>query len=126
MNRTTPTRNDNAGLSSALIAASSGGNNMNNTTNTTNALPKLTCLVTGKNRNSNIKYLEAKALRLGVSVDVVINNYVSRDALKLLRKGQSFEQVQQTVGIAEGFVATNLTATKIDELLRLNAKGKHS
>jgi len=123
MNRTKPTKDVNAGLSGALIAVSSGGNNMNNTTNT---LPKLTCLVTGKSRNSNIKYLEAKALRLGVNVDVVINSYVSRDALKLLRKGQSFEQVQQTVGTAEGFVATNLTATKLDELLRLNAKGKHS
>jgi hypothetical protein len=123
MNRTKPTKDVNAGLSGALIAVSSGGNNMNNTTNT---LPKLTCLVTGKSRNSNIKYLEAKALRLGVSVDVVINSYVSRDALKLLRKGQSFEQVQQAVGTAEGFVATNLTATKLDELLRLNAKGKHS
>ena len=123
MNRTKPTKDVNAGLSGALIAVSSGGNNMNNTTNT---LPKLTCLVTGKSRNSNIKYLEAKAIRLGVNVDVVINSYVSRDALKLLRKGQSFEQVQQTVGTAEGFVATNLTATKLDELLRLNAKGKHS
>ena len=99
---------------------------VNTDTKTNKTLPKLKCLVTGRNRTSNIKYLEAKALRLGVDLDVVINSYVSRDALKLLRKGQSFEQVQQTVGTAEGFVATNLTATKLDELLRLNAKGKHS
>jgi hypothetical protein len=96
---------------------------MNNTTNKT--LPKLTCLVTGKNRNSNIKYLEAKASRLGVDVDVIINNYVSRDALKLLRTGKSFEQVRQEVAPIDGFTPRTPTVEHA-ELLRLNSKGKHS
>ena len=97
---------------------------MNNTTNT-DTLPKLTCLVTGRSRNSNIKYLEAKALRLGVSLDVVINSYVSRDALKLLRSGKTIEQVRIELGTAEGFVPS-ASAIKSEELLRLNGKGKHS
>jgi len=81
--------------------------------------------VTGRTRTSNIKYLEAKALRLGVDLDVVMNSYVSRDALKLLRKGNSFEQVRATVGTVEGFVPSTPTI-QLDELLRLNAKGKHA
>ena len=97
---------------------------MNNTTNT-DTLPKLTCLVTGRSRNSNINYLEAKALRLGVSLDVVINSYVSRDALKLLRSGKTIEQVRTELGTAEGFVLST-PAIKSEELLRLNGKGKHS
>jgi phosphotransferase system IIB component len=98
---------------------------VNTDTKTNKTLPKLQCLVTGRNRTSNIKYLEAKALRLGVDLDVVINSYISRDALKLLRKGESFEQVRATVGTVEGFVPST-PAIELNELLRLNAKGKHS
>lgn len=97
---------------------------MNNTTNT-DTLPKLTCLVTGRSRNSNIKYLEAKALRLGASLDVVMNSYVSRDALKLLRSGKTIEQVRVELGTVEGF-APSMPTIKSEELLRLNGKGKHS
>ena len=97
---------------------------MKNNTNT-DTLPKLTCLVTGKTRNSNIKYLDAKAVRLGVDVDSIIKSYVSRDALKLLRKGKTITEVRQELGIAEGFVPTN-PAYNLEELLRLNSKGKHS
>jgi hypothetical protein len=45
---------------------------------------KLTCLVTGKSRATNQKYLEGKATRLGVSVEDIVNNYVSKDGLKQL------------------------------------------
>jgi len=91
----------------------------------TDTLPKLTCLVTGKTRNSNIKYLDAKAVRLGVDVDTIIKSYVSRDALKLLRTGKTFEQVRQELGTVEGFVSSNPSIT-VEDLLRLNSKGKHS
>ena len=97
---------------------------MKNNTNT-NTLPKLTCLVTGRSRNSNIKYLDAKAVRLGMDVDTIIKSYVSRDALKLLRKGKTFEQVRQELGTVEGFVPSNSSIT-VEDLLRLNSKGKHS
>lgn len=91
----------------------------------TDTLPKLTCLVTGKTRNSNIKYLDAKAVRLGVDVDTIIKSYVSRDALKLLRQGKTIEQVRQELGTAEGFVSST-SSINLEELLRLNSKGKHS
>ena len=123
MNDTNTTKDVKAGRSGTSGVIRSGGN-MNNTTNT-DTLPKLTCLVTGRSRNSNIKYLEAKALRLGVSLDVVINSYVSRDALKLLRSGKTIEQVRIELGTTEGFVPST-PAIKSEELLRLNGKGKHS
>ena len=96
---------------------------MNNTKS--NTLPKLVCQVTGKSRTSNIKYLEAKALRTGVTVDQLVNNYVSREAIKLLRKGQTLEQVRKELGVAEGFNASNFS-TNVEELIRINSKGKHS
>jgi hypothetical protein len=96
-------------------------NNTNTNTNT-DTLPKLTCLVTGKTRTSNIKYLEAKALRLGVNVDVLINNYVVREAIKLLRQGKSFDEIRSVVSTAEGFKPSSATITN-EELIRLNSKG---
>lgn len=45
---------------------------------------KLTCLVTGKTRATNQKYLEAKAGRLNVTVEDIVKNYVSKDGLKQL------------------------------------------
>lgn len=94
---------------------------MKNNTNT-DTLPKLVCLVTGKTRTSNIKYLEAKALRLGVNADVLVNNYVVREAIKLLRQGKSFDEIRSIIGTVEGFKPSNI-ATKNEELIRLNSKG---
>lgn len=45
---------------------------------------KLTCLVSGKSRATNQKYLEAKASRLGVTVQDIVSNYVSKEGLKQL------------------------------------------
>lgn len=45
---------------------------------------KLTCLVTGKSRATNGKYLQAKAERLNVTVDTIVSNYVSKEGLKQL------------------------------------------
>ena len=50
---------------------------------------KLVCQVTGKARATNQNYLNAKATRLGVTVDEIINNYVSKDGLKQLQNDQT-------------------------------------
>jgi hypothetical protein len=50
---------------------------------------KLVCQVTGKDRATNQNYLNAKATRLGVTVDEIINNYVSKEGLKQLQNDQS-------------------------------------
>lgn len=51
---------------------------------TGNPTLKLTCLVTGATRATNMKYLQSKAERLGVTVDEIVNNYVSKAGLKQL------------------------------------------
>jgi hypothetical protein len=112
-------------LADQSFEALNRGIKMNNTIKTNKTLPKLTCLVTGNSRTSNIKYLEAKAIRLGVDVDTLINNYVSRDALKLLRTGKTLEQVRAELSVAEGFTPST-PAAKVEELIRINSKGKHS
>jgi len=50
---------------------------------------KLVCQVTGKARATNQNYLNAKAARLGVTVDEIISNYVSKEGLKQLQNDQS-------------------------------------
>jgi hypothetical protein len=50
---------------------------------------KLVCQVTGKSRATNQNYLNAKATRLGVTVDAIINNYVSKEGLKQLQNDQT-------------------------------------
>lgn len=50
---------------------------------------KLVCQVTGKARATNQNYLNTKASRLGVTVDEIINNYVSKEGLKQLQSDQT-------------------------------------
>ena len=45
---------------------------------------KLTCLVTGETRITNKSYLESKANKLNVSIDEIVDNYVSTEGLKQL------------------------------------------
>jgi hypothetical protein len=52
---------------------------------------KLICQVTGKTRATNQNYLNAKATRLGVTVDEIINNYVSKEGLKQLQADSSLK-----------------------------------
>jgi hypothetical protein len=47
---------------------------------------KLTCLVTGQTRATNLKYLDAKAQRLGITVDEIVKNYVSKQGLATLEQ----------------------------------------
>lgn len=45
---------------------------------------RLTCLVNGSKRATNIKYVEKKARKLGVSVEDISENYISKEGLKML------------------------------------------
>lgn len=58
---------------------------------TGNPMLKLKCLVTGKTRPSNINYLTKKAERLGVSVDMIINSYVSKGSLDQISTSPQFD-----------------------------------
>lgn len=60
---------------------------------------KLTCTITGKSRPTNQKYLEAKAQRLGVSVEMLIKNYVSKEGLaQLTQDNPRFEELMKING----------------------------
>ena len=50
---------------------------------------KLVCQVTGKSRATNQNYLNAKATRLGVTVEEILSNYVSKEGLKQLENDNS-------------------------------------
>ena len=63
---------------------------------------KLICQITSKTRATNQNYLNSKASRLGVTVDEIINNYVSKEGLKQLQAD------------------ANLKADTREQLLRLN------
>ena len=54
---------------------------------------KLTCMITGKSRNTNTAYLDKKAQNAG-SVEAFVENYVSRSAAKLLRQGKTVDQIR--------------------------------
>jgi len=84
-----------------------GGNNMNNITKSAKT-PVLTCLVTKTFRNTNMEYIQNKAERAGVSVDEIIANYVSREVLKNLRRGN----------------LQGLTQEQATRIIRLNGKQK--
>jgi hypothetical protein len=76
---------------------------------------KLVCQVTGKARATNQNYLNAKATRLGVTVDQIINNYVSKEGLKQLQNDQSIaaDRKEQLLKINGG---TRQRAAKVVEL----------
>ena len=76
---------------------------------------KLICQITGKVRATNQNYLNSKANRLGVTVDEIINNYVSKQGLKQLQadtnlKADNREQLLRHNG------GTRLRASKTVEL----------
>lgn len=72
--------------------------NSNTATKATNKTPVLTCIVTGKTRNTNQEYLQNKADKAGTTVEEIVSNYVSREVLKNLRTGnlQGLSQEQAT------------------------------
>jgi hypothetical protein len=64
-------------------------------TGTGNPQLKLTCVITGKKRTTNQNYLNIKSTRLGVSVEDVFNNYVSKEGLKQLTSDTAFDPVKK-------------------------------
>jgi len=84
---------------------------MTNNTNTNtkqNKTPVLTCLVTKTNRPTNLEYLQNKASKAGVTVEEIVSNYVSREVLKNLRRGE----------------LQGLTQEQANRIIRLNGKQK--
>lgn len=56
---------------------------------------KLTCQVTGNSRPTNQKYLDAKAQKLGVSVEDLMKNYVSKAGLVQIIADETYANREQ-------------------------------
>jgi len=86
------------------------------------ASPKLTCLITGKVRPSNEKYLASKAEKKGVSVEYFTQNYVCKQAAKRLRAGMSVEAVRAEL---DAEVSTPISEEQLQTILCVNGKSKN-
>ena len=84
--------------------------------------PKLTCLITGKVRPSNEKYLASKAEKKGVSVEYFTQTYVCKQAVKRLRAGMSVEAVRAEL---DAEVTTPISSEQLQDILRINGKSKN-
>ena len=83
--------------------------------------PQLTCIITGKTRPTNDRYLKSKAEKRGVSVEDFTRYYASKQAVKRLRAGMSVEQVRQEL---DADVTTPVSDGTVKGILRLNGKTK--
>lgn len=79
-----------------------------NTAAKANKTPVLTCIVSGKTRNTNQEYLANKANKAGTTVEEIVSHYVSREVLKNLRRGDK----------------QGLSDTQVSRILALNGKQK--
>jgi len=56
---------------------------------------KLTCVITGTTRATNQNYLNAKANRIGVTVEQILANYVSKTGLKQLANDTAMDATRK-------------------------------
>ncbi|MBC8416942.1 hypothetical protein H8E06_01255 [bacterium] len=85
--------------------------------------PYLTCIVTETQRPTTLKYLEGKACKLGVSVNALRANYISKPALSLLSKGMSVEEARHALNIV---CANKVNKRQLDEAMMLNGRKRIS
>tara|TARA_Y100000310_G_C20307323_1_gene634556 strand:+ start:226 stop:531 length:306 start_codon:yes stop_codon:yes gene_type:complete len=82
---------------------------------------KLTCLVTGKSRNTNTAYLEKKSeATASGSVEEFVDNYISRSAAKLLRQGKTVAETRQALEVSG--IVPDLSDEQAQNALNLNGK----
>lgn len=83
--------------------------------------PKLTCVVTGKTRSSNEKYLAAKAADRNVSAEEFAQYYACKQAVKRLRAGMSVQDTRTDLGVQ---ITTPVSEEDVKTILSLNGKSK--
>lgn len=90
--------------------------------------PKLVCMMTGKERATNLGYLNEKASKLGVEVSDIVNLYISKTPLTLLKKKikETGNKVTQDV-IKSVFISNSNnnepTVENVEKALYMNGKG---
>ena len=75
--------------------------------------PRLVCIITGKSRLTNAKYLASKPQGF-------VTNYIARPALKLLRAGKSVQDVRTELGVTE--VTTAISDSALQNAIKINGK----
>lgn len=55
--------------------------------------PKLRCIISGLERATSIDYLKTKEVKFG-SIQNFVDNYISREAVKLLKEGKSILEIK--------------------------------
>jgi hypothetical protein len=67
------------------------------------ATPKLKCLITGIERITNMDYLKTKEKKFG-TVDNYLNNYISSDAVRLLKQKMPIIDIKNTLNPNSSYV----------------------
>ena len=75
--------------------------------------PRLACIITGKSRLTNAKYLASKPAGF-------VTNYISRPALKLLRAGKNVQQVRSELGVTE--TLPSISDSALQNAIKINGK----
>lgn len=89
-------------------------------------VPKLACIMSGKERATSNEYLNKKAASLGVEVEDIVSCYISKTPLSLLRK-----KVKEENNITEEIIKSVYTGPeekmpgveKVEKALYMNGKG---
>jgi len=73
--------------------------------------PKLKCLVTGIERATSIDYLKTKEEKFG-SINNFVNNYISREAVKLIKEGKTYVQIKEELNSSSSFTPNEQQITE--------------
>ena len=84
-----------------------------------NNTPKLRCIISGKERLTNKAYLTQKAEATGGDVEKFLSLYISRPALKHLRKNKTVEETRFALNSK---CTDPISAELLEEALKLNGK----
>ena len=69
--------------------------------------PKLKCLVTGLERLTSMDYLKTKEEKFG-SIDNFINNYISSEAVKLLKQKRTIIDIKNELNSSGSYTPNEL------------------
>ena len=85
--------------------------------------PKLSCVITGKSRPTNLKYLESKAEKRNVSAEHFASFYACKQAVTRLRAGKSVDEVRAELEVNLDSVGP-IDSDQLQTILHLNGKIK--
>ena len=85
--------------------------------------PKLSCVITGKSRPTNLKYLMSKAAKRNVSTEHFASFYACKQAVTRLRAGKTVEEVRAELEVDHNSVGP-IDSDQLKTILHLNGKIK--